>query len=877
MLNRETDEKLTPMMEQYIKIHEQAPDALLFFRLGDFYEMFFDDAIIASKVCKLTLTGRNNGKDEHGNRQKAPMCGVPYHSVDSYIGMLVDAGYKVAICEQVSDPKLPQKLVDRQIVRILSSGTVIDDTILKEDKNNFLMCIYYDKLTYGIAYADISTGETFAHFINGENADEKFLNFLNSVSPSEILVNSILYKSSQLKQNAERILKKSLTPYASEYFSRPECENIIKEQFEAFSLKSLGIEDAPQTIKALGGLLLYLHMTQKNSLKHINHVQFVKPKQHMYLDYATLSNLELTQTIRGSEKKGSLLWVLDKAATPAGSRRIRNWINEPLTDKDEIIKRHDVLDELTSDIVLNEDIRELLKLIGDNQRIVSKISYGKINGRELIALKESIFLLPRLKKCLLKITSPYLKLLRDNIDDMSDMWELLDKAVDDECTANVNDGKLIKKGFDKEIDEYRELNDNVKQILADLLARERMSSGIKNLKFGNNKVFGYYFEVSKGNINNVPAHFIRRQTLTNGERYITEELKEIEEKVIKSQENLLSKEKQIYEMIINFLNNNISRLQSTAKILSEIDALCSFAKISHANNYVRPELNDDGIISISDGRHPVVEAIAKDQFIPNDTYLNGRDSRIMIITGPNMAGKSTYIRQVAIIALMNQIGCFVPCSQANLCIVDRIFTRVGASDDLSSGQSTFMVEMSEVANILKNATEKSLVILDEVGRGTSTADGLCIARAVTEYLFSLKCKTLFATHYHELIEMESIEGIVNYSITTKQTDTGIVFLHKIQRGGSDKSYGIDVAKLAGLPLSVTKRAQELLYSYESGPKRNKNKSRNDISEFPEVNLLNYAQLNAAKEIRDLPIDEMTPIEVMNFVAKLKKDLKIENE
>lgn len=870
---------LSPMMQQYLEMHEQVKDALLFFRLGDFYEMFFDDAITASKVLDLTLTGRDCGLNE-----RAPMCGVPYHAVDTYIARLIDNGYKVAICEQVSDPKESKGLVDRRIVRIISSGTITESAVLKEDENNYLMCIYYDKLSYGITHIDVSTGEAYANYIKGDNADEKFLNYLASVMPSEILVNPILYQSSMLKLQAENVLKRSLTPYSTHHYNTDRCEAIIKKQFCVFMVSASGLSTDEPVVRSTGAALAYLNDTQKTSLNHINKLTMIQSDAYMHIDCATKNNLELTQTIRTAEKKGSLLWVLDNASTPAGSRKLRQWINEPLKDKNEIVRRHDVLSELTCNIMLTEDIGYYLKRICDMQRMSSKISYRNINGRDLLSLRDSAENLPKLKRLLINVNSDYLITLREEIDDLGDIWEFLTAAISDTCSANVHDGNLIKNGYSETIDEYRNLKNNAKKIMLELEIKEREKSGIKNLKVKYNKVFGYYIEVTKSNIDNVPDYFIRKQTLVNAERYYTEELKEIEIKLLSAQQNLEDTELALYNEIVDTLAEQIKRIQQTAGALSELDALCSLAIVSSKFRYVRPSLNDEGIISINDGRHPVVESIIKEHFIPNDTFLNLNSARMIILTGPNMAGKSTYIRQVAIIVLMNQIGCFVPCSQANLCVVDRIFTRVGASDDLASGQSTFMVEMSEVANILKNATRDSLVILDEVGRGTSTTDGLSIAQAVTEFLWDknfIGCKTLFATHYHELTDLGKNEGIVNYSITTKQSVAGIIFLHKIKQGSSDRSYGIEVAKLAGLPGLVTARAEEILEKLEKEKSSNikitpkiKLQSQLDSATY---NLLNYSAVNLAEELKNLPLDEMTPIEVMNYIAKLKKDLNQSND
>ena len=808
---------LTPMMVQYLKIHEEVPDSILLFRLGDFYEMFFDDAINVSKELGLTLTGRDCGLDE-----RAPMCGVPHHAVDNYIAKLVEKGYKIAICDQVSDPQAGKGIVEREIVRIITPGTVTDGKSLDENDNHFLMSVYYDKLSYGVVYSDVSTGETYTYYLSGDTANADLLNLLSTVTPAEIIVNTLLFKSTEIKQQIELVSNVQLTPLPAKYYFLESCVQEITRQLNVYALNATGFDKNEAQIKACGALFSYLRETQKNALKHINKVLVMNRNEYMHLDYATKRNLELTETIRTQEKKGSLLWVLDNTVTSIGARTLKQWLNEPLLNKNKIEQRHEVLSELTTDIMLIEDIQFYLNQLCDIQRICSKISYLSINGKDLISLKSSLFLIPKIKVLLQNVSSYYLGEIRDNLDDVSEIADLIEHSINEECGTLIKDGTLIKAKYNAEIDRLKDLRDNAKNILAEIEQKEKEKTGIKNLKIKYNKVFGYYIEVTKSNIDLVPEYYIRKQTLVNSERYYTQELKEVESRLLSANDELIILEQEVFFDIINKIEVQIERLQETAKQIGVLDSLCSLAYVSYKNKYVRPYLNDEGKLHIIKGRHPVIEQmIGRDHFIPNDTYIDLEDERMLIITGPNMAGKSTYIRQVSIIALLCQIGCFVPCEQADLSITDRIFTRVGASDDLGSGQSTFMVEMSEVSNILKYATKNSLVILDEVGRGTSTFDGLSIAWSVIEYLSDkqiLGCKTLFATHYHELTELDIKQGIKNYSIKVKQTEDGVLFLHEITPGNADKSYGIEVAKLAGLPSMVIDRAEEILTILEENEK-----------------------------------------------------------
>lgn len=866
---------LSPMMQQYLKTHEEVPDAFLLYRLGDFYELFFDDAIKASKILDLTLTARDCGLEE-----RAPMCGVPYHAVDSYIAKLVDKGYKVAVCEQITDPKESKGLVERAITRIITSGTVTDINSLSEDKNNYIMSVYFNKLSFGLAYCDITTGEMTAVFIDGNDAEERFFNILSAVMPSEILVNSVLYQSSELKQRSEYLTQRSFTMLSSSAYSQEKCTSLILNQLGVFSLNAVGLDFNDECIKACGALIAYLRDTQKNVLQHINKINVENDQKSMHIDYATKRNLELTETIRNNTKKGSLLWVLDKTVTNSGARTLRKWVNEPLLNVAEIVKREDVISEFSSDLMILEDIQYYLKQTSDIQRLCSKLSYRTINGKDFLSLKETLFQVPKIKGILSKTFSGYLAEINEKLDPVEEIYELIEQAINEECTINIKDGNTFKQGFDAKADEVRNYRSNAKTILAQLETSEREKTGIKNLKIKYNKVFGYYFEVSKGNLANVPEYFIRKQTLVNAERYYTEELKDIENKLLSAQDELETIETELFNGIIDKTLQNLARLQTTAEYIGILDVLCSLSYVSVKNRYIRPKINNEGIIKIKDARHPVVEQLNESNtFIPNDIDLNNTSKRMSIITGPNMSGKSTYIRQTALCSILFQIGCFIPSSAADMCVVDRVFTRVGASDDLAGGQSTFMVEMSEVSNILRHSTKNSLVILDEVGRGTSTLDGLSIAWAVVEYLHdseTVGCKTLFATHYHELTELSEKEGIVNLHIEIAETENGVIFLHKILDGAADKSYGIEVAKLAGLPEYVIARSEEILYELESKqdlkPAAAKKRSTPKALAENGPNLLNYKEKNTAAQIKELPLNDMTPIEVVNFVAKLQKEL-----
>ena len=870
---------LSPMMQHYLTIHEEVPDAFLFYRLGDFYEMFFDDAVKASKLLDLTLTGRDCGLEE-----RAPMCGVPYHAVDSYIARLVDKGFKVAICEQMEDPRFAKGLVERQITRIITSGTVTDVGSLADDCNNYIMSVYYNKVSLACVYCDITTGEMTLNVLSGDDIEERFYNILSGIRPSEILVNPVLYQSADVKERGEATSGRLFTPMASGYYAQAKCEKLILDQFRVYALDALGISANDESVKALGALLAYLKETQRNELSHIDQLRIQSDTSSMHIDPATRRNLELTETMRGASKKGSLLWVLDKTVTAVGGRTLRKWISEPLVVRGAIEERLDAVEALYSDPVMLEDVMYYLKQTSDIQRLCSKLNYRTVNGRDLLSLKNTLDKVPLIKDILSCAPVKLIITVLDDMDPLDDVRELIGRAINEECTVNIKDGNTFKEGYSEKADEIRSFRTNSREILAKLEAKEKEESGIKNLKIKYNKVFGYYFEVSKGQLDLVPDHFIRKQTLVNAERFYTEELKDIETRLMSAQEELEEIETALFDEIVDHIMKYVKSLQKTAEAVGVLDSLCSLAYVSAGSRYVRPEINDEGIIDVRDSRHPVVELLSEtNRFIPNDIYLDCSSNRMNIITGPNMAGKSTYIRQTALISIMFQIGCFVPASRANMCVVDRVFTRVGASDDLSRGQSTFMVEMSEVSNILKHATSESLVILDEVGRGTSTLDGLSIARAVAEHLWDRdKCgaKTLFATHYHELTQLsETMQGVVNLHIDIAETENGVVFLHRIKPGAADRSDGIEVARLAGLPEDVILRSEQILTELESGegkpkkaaPKKSRNAKKDEAAGT--MSLFNYVQNNVTEQIRNLPLESMTPMEVFSFIAKLKEEIK----
>ncbi len=797
----------TPMMQEYLKTKEEYKDCILFYRLGDFYEMFFEDAALASKELELTLTGKACGMEE-----KAPMCGVPFHAADSYINRLVSKGYRVAICEQVEDPKEAKGLVKREVIRVVTPGTNMDQMALDESSNNYIISLYFNKGIYGISCCDITT----ADFLLTEATDtKKVIDELYKYNPSEIIYSKSLMESDlELNAIADK-LSCALSFIDDSNFEESLTIKTLLTHFKMHSLEGLGLIDFPIGKVAAGALLLYLKDTQKSDLSHLTHLTPYTDGKYMLLDSATRRNLELTETIRDKQKRGSLLWVLDKTKTAMGARQLKKYIEQPLLSVDEIIKRQDAIEDMLSSVIDTEEIREYLLKIYDLERLITKITYQSANPRDLIAFKISLERLPDIKYILSHFESRLLKELNSKIEDLQDLYKLIDNAILEEPPISSRDGDIIKEGFNEEIDKLRKAKTQGKQWLADLEAKERETTGIKNLKVKYNKVFGFYLEVTNSYKDLVPDYYVRKQTLANAERYYTPELKELEDSILGAEDRLNLLEYEYFKKVRETIASKVNDIQSTASAIAQVDALASLATVARNNNYVRPVINNRGALDIKDGRHPVVEKLTtNDQFIANDCYLDESTNTIAIITGPNMAGKSTYMRQVALIVLMAQIGSFVPAASARVGVCDRIFTRVGASDDLSTGQSTFMVEMNEVANILNNATCRSLLILDEIGRGTSTYDGLSIAWAVVEYISDkIGAKTLFATHYHELTELEGqISGVHNYCIAVSENGEDIVFLRKIIPGGADQSYGIQVARLAGLPEDLLKRARVIVNS-----------------------------------------------------------------
>ena len=865
--------EFSPMMQHYIQTKEQYKDCILFYRLGDFYEMFFDDAITASRELELTLTGKDCGQEE-----RAPMCGIPFHAAEIYTARLISKGYKVAICEQLEDAKQAKGIVKRDVIRVVTPGTVIESNLLDEKKNNYIMSVYKKGIFFGVAVCDISTGEFYATQINEDNNFERLLDEISRFTPAEIIANDLLYQS----QQEISTIKERFGLYISKVEDSTFSENFeeIMNNYEITTpsgQKVEELEDKLFIVASINGLLNYLTSTQKMKLEHINKIEIYQTTKYMALDINARRNLEITEKMRDKTKKGTLLWVLDKTSTSMGGRLLRRWLNDPLIDVEEIHSRLEAVEELKNSLMLKGEVIDSLKKVYDIERLIGKISYGNANGRDMISLKNSLKELPNVKKILTSAKSPMLAKLQSELDELKDVYELIEKAIVEEPPISVKEGGLIKKGYNEEVDELKTATTDGKNWLMKLEVREKEETGIKNLKVGFNKVFGYYIEVTKSNLNLVPDRFIRKQTLTNGERYITDELKQLEEKILGSEEKLINLEYDLFLGVRVEISKQIQRIQKTALIISTLDVLCSFATVAADLNYVKPEVDSSGEIDIKGGRHPVIEKmLPSGSFVENDTYLNKEEDRLSIITGPNMAGKSTYMRQVALITLMAQVGSFVPASYAKIGVVDKIFTRVGASDDLSMGQSTFMVEMMEVANILKEATNNSLVILDEIGRGTSTYDGLSIAWAVAGYIADKeKCgaKTLFATHYHELTELESkVEGVKNYSIAVKEKGEDIIFLRKIVKGGTDESYGIHVAKLAGVPAPVVKRANEILKSLERKSAIGNKEKENKKQPAGQLDLYNYKLAELAHEIDKINLNELTPIEALNTLVKLKESI-----
>ncbi|MFR4881254.1 MAG: DNA mismatch repair protein MutS [Coprococcus sp.] len=877
--------ELTPMMKQYMQTKEEYKDCILFYRLGDFYEMFFDDALTASKELEITLTGKNCGLEE-----RAPMCGIPYHAVDSYLNRLVSKGYKVAICEQVEDPKTAKGIVKREVIRVVTPGTNLDTQGLDETKNNYIMCIVYMADRYGLSVADVTTGE---YLVTELDSQTKLMDELYKFMPSEIVCNEAFYMSGLDLDDLKNRLHMAIYSLEAWYFDDALCRETLQEHFKVASLEGIGLSDYECGMIASGALLKYLEETQKNSLSHMSRLTRYATGNYMVLDSATRRNLELVETLREKQKRGSLLWVLDKTKTAMGARTLRKYVEQPLIDKESIVKRLDAVAELKDNAICREEIREYLNPVYDLERLVGKITYQSANPRDLIAFQSSLSMLPSVKCILKDMESDLLKEIYEELDPLEELCDLVGRAIQEEPPLAMKEGGIIKDGYNEEVDRLRKAKSEGKNWLADLETKEREKTGIKNLRIRYNKVFGYYLEVTNSSKDLVPDYYTRKQTLANAERYIIPELKELEDTILGAEDKLCALEYELYCEVRNTIAAELTRIQRTAKAVAKLDVIASLALVAERNNYVRPKINEKGVIDIRDGRHPVVEKmIPNDMFIANDTYLDDKKQRISIITGPNMAGKSTYMRQAALIVLMAQLGSFVPASSANIGLVDRIFTRVGASDDLASGQSTFMVEMNEVANILRNATSKSLLILDEIGRGTSTFDGLSIAWAVVEYISNSKllgAKTLFATHYHELTELEGkISNVNNYCIAVKEKGDDIVFLRKIVKGGADKSYGIQVAKLAGVPNPVINRAKEIVEELVTADITGKVKDiavqgsetkKKTQKKLDEVDLTQFSLFDTVKdddvlnELKELDISHMTPMDAMNKLYQLQNKLR----
>lgn len=878
----------TPMMQHYLSVKTEYRDCILFYRLGDFYEMFFDDAKVVSKELELTLTGKSCGTEE-----RAPMCGIPFHAADTYINRLVKRGYKVAICEQLEDPKTATGIVKRGVIRVVTPGTNLDNYSLDESMNNYLMSVCVVEDVFGISLCDISTGELMLTEVKGISG---FYDQYNKSQPSEIICNDAFVLSGVDVDVIKNKDNTAVSVLNSGYFDDSEALRLISDKFPNEVISGTDINEFPTGILSCGAILKYLFETQKNDLINISSIKIVHDSTFMELDSATRRNLELTETLRDKEKRGSLLWVLDHTKTAMGARFLRQMIEEPLKSKQEIEKRLDCVDEFLKHVVDREELREYLNPVYDLERLVTRVSYKTANPRDLVSLRGSLNSLPPIKQVLSGFDSKLINEINNDIDSLSDICSILINSINDEPPVSVHDGNIIKTGFDATVDELRLAQTNGKTWIAELESGEKEETGIKNLRVRYNKVFGYYIEITNSNLDQVPDRYIRKQTLTNAERFFTPELKEMENKILGAEDRLYSLENSIYNQILDKITENVQRIQKTARSIAKIDALISLSVAAERGSFKRPKINERGKLVIKKGRHPVVEKMMKDSlFVDNDTELDTKDNRVAIITGPNMAGKSTYMRQVALITLMAQIGSFVPAESADISIVDRIFTRVGASDDLSSGQSTFMVEMNEVANILKNATKNSLLILDEIGRGTSTFDGLSIAWAVVEYVSDPKiigAKTLFATHYHELTELEGkLSGVHNYCSAVKENPDGIVFLRKIVRGGADRSYGIEVAKIAGLPKEVIDRAEDLLQEIlkndlstvtqsieavgdvmKASEKKKAAQSNNDDSN--QLSFLGALSDNdIIDEIIHMDLSAMTPIEAMNELDSIQKKVK----
>lgn len=861
--------ELSPMMKQYLEIKKQAPDALLFFRLGDFYEMFFDDAKIASEELELVLTGRDCGLEE-----RAPMCGVPFHSYEGYVARLVNKGYKVAICEQMEDPSAAKGIVRRDIIRIITPGTVIEGSMLDESRNNYICSVYYAHPDCGICFCDVSTGEVFATELTGD-IKQAVTGELSRYFPKEILLSEQAAKIENIEAFIRDRLCARVEKLEESCFDGGDAQMRLADQFSAQTVEAFGCDIHLSAAKAVLALLGYLTRTQKNGLERINELSFYVGGEYMRVDATARRNLELVETMRFKEKKGSLLWVLDKTKTAMGKRLIRKWIEQPLVSPSRIQKRLNAVAELADDGMLREAVTDALSGIKDMERLMSKIVYGSANAKELRALSFTASKLPQLKEILKDCSCTELGRIYADIDCLGDVYELVESSIVDDPPFSIREGDIIRDGFNAEVDELRDIMNGGRGILAKIEAQEREKTGIPKLKLGYNRVFGYYIEVTNSYKDMVPETYIRKQTLTNCERYITQELKEIESRVLGAKDRLVKLEYNIFEDIRTTVAGTLPRVQATAHAIARLDVLCSYANVSVANRYTRPLVNTSGRIVLTDSRHPVVEALLDSPFVPNDVMLDSEDNRVAIITGPNMAGKSTYMRQIALIVLMAQAGCFVPAASAEIGVVDGIYTRVGASDDLASGQSTFMVEMNEVAEILENATSSSLLILDEIGRGTSTYDGMSIARAVLEFVADKKklgAKALFATHYHELTVLEdNLKCVKNYNIAAKKSGDDITFLRRIVRGGADESYGIEVAKLAGVPDNIVKRAKQILKQLEQGKVEERKKVQS--VEQTAFSFSSPGEDEALLLLRNADVNNMSPMEALGLLDRLCKLVK----
>ena len=866
--------EVTPMMKQYFEIKRRYPETILFFRLGDFYEMFYDDAKTAARELELTLTGR-----ACGNGERAPMCGVPFHSADTYIAKLVEKGYKVAICEQTEDPETAKGLVSRDVIRVITKGSVIENSMLDESRNNYLTCIYYDGNSAGICFVDISTGKLNLTSFDGGKIENKILNELGVFMPSEIVLNSFCAKNSVISGFINNRIEATCEMPDDDYFDYNDCLSVCISHFGESKLYELNLVEDKAAVIATGSAVKYLKFLQKNDIANIDDINYYSENQYMKIDFSTKRNLEIVETMRNREKKGSLLWVLDKTKTAMGKRLLRSWLEKPLVNFAGITKRQNAVDDLVNNIMILNELSDAMTYVYDMERLMTRIVYEHANAKELNSLRQTVECLPKIKELLSGFESNYLKQLFNATDLLEDIYNLIDTAIDPDAPLTVREGGLIKDGFNEELDMLRDIEKNGKKYITDIETKEREATGIPKLRIGFNRVFGYYIEVTNSYKALVPDTYIRKQTLANCERYITQELKDLESKVLGAQERSVKLEYEIFSQVRKKVAGEYNRIQSTAEAVATADVLCSLAKTAIENNYVCPVMTDSTVINITDGRHPVVEKVLIDSpFVPNDTLLDCGDNRCAIITGPNMAGKSTYMRQVAVICLMAQIGSFVPAKRAELCIVDSIFTRVGASDDLASGQSTFMVEMNEVSNILKTANKNSLIILDEVGRGTSTYDGMSIARAVLEYIADKRkigAKTLFSTHYHELTELEGqVDGVKNYNISVKKRGDTITFLRRIVRGKADGSYGVEVAKLAGIPNGVVNRAREILDELVTSSVSIRPLADADFDNDNQFEEPLQLSMTSAKEdeiidtLKNLDTDTLTPLEALTLLSKL---------